>query len=153
MYTEGTFNFARKGSHVFIHLKVPFSGLPRQNLYRLRTFEIPITGKQGLVTQLRTIPNYVTTDNSNGWVGELLDLSWSSVVDSDTIKWSRRTHPSCIFAIQADDSEAVTEYCDFTVRKTVIEPTYFKLAARRYVVTNLTRLHTACGENTFVSDW
>jgi hypothetical protein len=38
--------------------------------------------------------------------------------------------------------------CDLTVRKKELPPTYLKLAERKYVVSNLTRVHSFCRGNT-----
>jgi hypothetical protein len=80
----------------------------------------------------------------SGRIGELQELPKFPVVAADNVLWHTDSNSSCLGAPRADQPELVAEYCEFTVRKGTIEPTYVKLDDHKYVVSYLTQIHTAC---------
>jgi hypothetical protein len=144
LYTLGNYDFARRGRDLFIQLRIPYTNLTKQSIYRLHTLSLPVPGDQGLVSRLKGLPPYVIANRDGGRIGELQELPRFPVVAADQVLWHTDSNPSCLAALKADRPELVAKYCEFTVRKGTIEPTYVKLQDRKYVVSNLTQVHTAC---------
>jgi hypothetical protein len=144
LYTIGNYDFARRGRDLFIQLRIPYTSLTKQSVYRLHTLSLPNPGDQGLVSRLKGLPPYVIANMDSGRIGELRELPKFPVVAADNVLWHTDSNPSCLGALRADQPELVAEYCEFTVHTGTTEPTYVRLDDRKYVVSNLTQVHTAC---------
>jgi hypothetical protein len=55
LYTLGNYDFARRGRDLFIQLRIPYTNLTKQSIYRLHTLSLPVPGDQGLVSRLKRL--------------------------------------------------------------------------------------------------
>ena len=144
IYTSGTYEFARKGQSLFVHIKLPYTVKPRMDIFRTEVFAIPIPGEQQLTTKLKDIPNYIVMSEGSNLVGELQNDPKVPVVYDAEVTWHPKQRRTCLAAIRADDAQAISTQCDFTVRKGELTAKYVKIAERKYIVSNLTTVHAAC---------
>jgi hypothetical protein len=59
IYAGRNFEFARSGQDLFILLGLPYSRFYRFGVCKTSTFPMPVTGKQGLITELCDFPAYL----------------------------------------------------------------------------------------------
>jgi hypothetical protein len=146
IYTNGNYDFARRGIDLFIHLRLPFTDVPKMNIYRLNALPVLVPIQQQLTTQLEDMPLYVVMGVSNYRIGTLTTVSDIPIVKTSEIEW-HAGRQSCPTAIKTGDPQLVSKLCDFNVKKKELSPIYLKLAARN-VVSNLTSVRSFCGEDT-----
>jgi hypothetical protein len=144
LYIIGNYDFARRGRDSFIQLRIPYTSLTKQDVYRLHALALPVPGDQGLVSRLKCLPAYAIANIDSGRIGELQELPRFPLVAADDVVWHTAAKPSCLGALKADEPQLIAEYCEFTVRKGRVEAAYIRLAERKYIVSNLTQVHTAC---------
>jgi hypothetical protein len=144
IYESRNFDYARRGLDLFIWIKIPYTRLQKLNLYRLHTFPVSVPGDQGLVTQLKDMPKYILGESARTMIGELIEEPKQPVVDTEQVRWHDSVHRSCLSELWQDRPKGVAELCDFAVRRKTIEPTYLRLGKGRYVVSNLTDIHSSC---------
>jgi hypothetical protein len=147
MYTNGNYDFARRGRDLFIQLRLPFTNVPKMSIYRLHVLPVPVPGEQQLTMQLKEMPLYVVMSVSDHRIGTLTRVPDIPVVEASEIEW-HTGRQSCLTAIKIGDPQMVSKLCDFTVQKKELSPTYLKLAERKYVVSNLTSVRSYCGGDT-----
>jgi hypothetical protein len=103
-----------------------------------------VPGDQGLITQLKDMPKYIVGESSRTIIGELIEEPKQPVVDTEQVRCNDSVHRSCLSELWQDRPQGVAELCHFAVRRKAIEPTYLRLGRGRYVVSNLTDIHTSC---------
>jgi hypothetical protein len=142
------FDFTRYENEIFIRLRIPFSSYDKVNVYRTMLFPLPVTGNQNLTTIMQSFPLHIILYRSREMIGELLAQPDDPVVDIADIKWHRYADQSCLFHIVYDDPEKIKTYCDFSMRKEIIEPSYARLASGVYVLSNFQNVQILCGQDT-----
>ena len=149
IYTSGSYDFARKGKDLYVHVRLPVTDKPRMTVYKVIILPIPVPGEQGLLTTLKDMPKFIVMDDTSGRTGEISERPRNAIIQAGDVKWYTRRERSCLTAIQADNAQAIAQLCDFTVRKAELPPRYIKLSEKKYVVSNLTKAHTACKNSAY----
>lgn len=143
-----TFDFARHRNEIFIRLRIPYSSYDRVNIYKTMLFPLPVPGNQSLVTILQSFPLHIIYYPSQSMVGELLSELNNPIIDETDIRWHRYADQSCLFHIIYDEPEMVKLYCDFSIRKQIIEPTFVRLATGVFVLSNFSEFQIICPKQT-----
>ena len=146
VYASQTFDYARHESSLIVRLRIPFSRFRPMNLYRTIILPMPVSGEQHYVTQLRNIPKYVITNLALGIVGEVDEQPQTAVIDDIAVKWHKPYSKSCVYELLTDNPQMVSENCDFSTYRQVIEPSYIRLAKGVYILMNMTKVRASCPE-------
>jgi hypothetical protein len=145
MYVGGNFDFTRKGHDLYGMFRLPYSRGKRMGVCRLHVFPVLVPGKQRVVTEFSRMPSHVLVSDW-GVVGELLTEPRLPIIETENIRLYRPSDNWCLLHLGQDRPEGVAQSCEFSVRREPIQPSYLKLAEGKYVVSNLTKVHTRCEE-------
>ena len=149
-YAVQNFDYARMGNDLVIRLHLPYKREDEMNVYKVETFPLPVPGKQGLISTLVDMPQYVLTPHvgpsgvvsMTGTVGEINRLPDGPVLHYADVQW--RGLQSCIWALLVDDHAAVHQRCSFSVRRGDIEPQVLRLDVGLFIATDPTVVEIAC---------
>lgn len=89
---------------------------------------------------MHVMPKYKVGEDSLTVIGELIEDPRQPVVETEQVKW----HSLVLSELWLDRPEGITEYCNLAVRRKPIKPSYLLLGKGRYVVSNLTDIHSSC---------
>jgi hypothetical protein len=142
VYASQTFDFARHENDLCVRIRLPYTRVAPMIVYKTFVFPIPVPGSQGLTTMLRDFPRQLV--RSDSMIRELTELPTMPIIDLHDVIFHNSFHSSCLFAIVNDDTQSVHDYCDLTARKAFIAPSYVRLNATTYIISNLTRPRTVC---------
>jgi len=139
-YRSKLFDFGRVDNDIYIRIRFPVSSWPKASVYKTNTHDMPISGKQGMITKLRDIPQLIVVTNQGG-VGELAIEPRDGLIEDTMIIWHGFNSKSCIRMLLKDDGLRIKENCEFSVRKGDIQPSYTGLARGVYVVESMSNLY------------
>ena len=144
VYAMRNFDFARAQQDMVIRIRMPYSRHPRFTLYRTLTWPLPVPGNQGYITHLQAFPRHIIADYATGLVGELTEAPKSAVVDVTDVIWHYPNTGSCLYEILADDIGAAHQACPFIMKREEIVPSFMRLVAGVYILTNYSNVRTGC---------
>jgi len=67
IYANAEFDVTRHDNAIFVRLRLPVSVMPDVSVYRTEIFDLPVPGKQGLITSLTNIPQYLVFRRCLHW--------------------------------------------------------------------------------------
>jgi hypothetical protein len=146
VYESRSFSYTRHRHILFIRLMLPYSKFPPMTVFRSRTFPMPVKGSQGLVTELKTVPEWFIQDRKGKMLGQLIDPPTLTVpiIEASNVIMHHQKNGSCLKAIIEDDTDRIQANCDFSTKKAVIEPLYVRLNRSSFLIHNLTQPQLAC---------
>ena len=107
----------RYENNIFIKLTLPASVIENVVVYRTELFDLPVPGKQGLITSLTNISPYFVFSEQTALVGELKTAPNHYLIRNSDIVWNRHYENDCLQDIISDYATSVHSVCDYTVRK------------------------------------
>jgi hypothetical protein len=148
IYASKEFQVVRSDKHVLIRLKIPYSTTQPLTVYEIKTFESPVAGKQNFKTQLQQLPRYIVVNLAHKLLAIVEENPTSDLILFDQLKW--QTSESCLYALVFDLAKRVPQVCEFSMIRAPIQPSVFRLATGKYVVSNYSVFETHCGETEIV---
>ena len=115
-YRSKLFDFGRVDNDIYIRLRFPVSSWPSASVFKTNTHELPIAGKQGMITTLRNIPPLIIVTNQ-GEIGELTTGPRDGLIDDSMVLWHGSNAKSCIRMLINDDRIRIKKTANFRCEK------------------------------------
>ena len=153
-YKFSQFILARRGSTLYVSLKMPVTGYKYPfDVFSITVVEFPVNSTSPHVTQLLKQPDYLLLSRDRSRYTTLASSEYSSCIGTSFRHCSQRaviksslTNPSCILSIFKNDVASVRSRCDFRVIQSTLEPYVLELTDNRLLVYRLRTLSLHCSD-------
>ena len=153
-YKFSQFILARKGSTLYVSLKIPVTGYKYPfDVYSITVVEVPVNSTSPHVTQLLNQPNYLIISRDRSQYTTLTSSEYSSCIGTSFRHCSQRaviksslTNPSCILSVFKNDVASIRSLCDFRVLQSTLQPHVLELSDNKLLVYRLPTLSLHCSE-------
>ena len=153
-YKYSTFLLTRKGSSVFISLKIPISGYRYPfDVFSVTTVEVPMNSTSQHVTKLLRQPDYLLLSRDQTQYATLTSTEYSACTGTTfkhcTLRMTIKpvlTNPSCILSIFKNDVSSIQSLCDFRVLTNTLVPHIVELTNNRLLVYRLRTISLHCSD-------
>ena len=134
-YKFSQFILARKGSTLFVSLKIPVTSYKYPfDVFSITIVEVPVNSTSPHVTQLLRQPDYLIISRDSSQYTTLSSSEYSSCIGTSFRHCSQRaviksslTNPSCILSVFKNDVASVRSLCDFRVLQGSFQPHVLEL--------------------------
>ena len=144
VYNLHTYEFARSGHDLIIRVLIPYTNLPKLNVYETHVLSIPVPNKNDWFTTIKGIPPVIIVAPESGIIGEITGIPDGPVIESNRVNWYRENEKSCLFSIVADDPDWVRTQCNFSTQQGMKQSTVLRLSQNVYVLSNFVDLSLIC---------
>jgi hypothetical protein len=151
IYALKDFQVIRQERNVLIRIRLPYSTTQPLTVYETKIFESPVVGKQSFKTQLQQLPRFIVVNLAHDLLAAVDHDSPSELISFDQLKW--QTSDSCLSALVFDKPQNVPDVCEFSMKQAPIQPSVYRLAAEKYVVSNFSTIETHCGEDETIRNY
>ena len=153
-YKFSQFMLARKGSTLYVSLKIPVTGYKYPfNVFSITIVEVPVNSSSPHVTQLLEQPDFLLLSRDHSRYTTLMSSEYSSCIGSSfrhcfqrAVIKSSLTNPSCILSIFKNEVASVRSLCDFRVLQSTLKPHVLELSNNKLLVYRLPTLSLHCSE-------
>jgi len=122
--------------------------------YKVRTFPMVVPGTQGLITELKEIPELMVISEDRNKVGTIKEIPIDGIVKNKDVTW--HGNESCVFAVVSSKPEIAHQVCKFVVKKEEISPQAIKLKDYGendlYILTNVINAQVKCEDSTGIME-
>ena len=150
-YTMHNFLFARHGKHLLISLQIPLSNfLTDFTVYRVNSFQVPVTGQSTHNTLVTSLPAYFVTNHHLDFYFymEKDDITRHPkllyMTDNKVPFRSFHTAATCVSALFMNNVTQVHKLCSFSLEENPLLPTVHFLSNSRILLTNVSSLVLTC---------